>query len=265
MAYNRRNVIRYAANDLDALEAGFGYKSKAMYGMQPHGRLVGTQVGIDNTSLLNRAGTDWIITEVGTSGAKALQAATSALPPFARFTTGGTQHDNIQIQSAAPGTFGSGTAAAWAPFIAKAGYDIHFRARVQLTTTVANAAFFIGLAAVDTTLLSSSAIGVDNAVGFYKAASATCGGIVRAGGTSTTTTLGSGFTPTISTWYDLQILIQGRTAVTFWVDGTETGQTTMTNLPSNSTALALSAAISAGTAAAATLEIQSLVCYQEAN
>jgi hypothetical protein len=265
MAYNRRNTIRYAANDLDVLEAGFGTKSRAMYGMQPHGRLVGTQVGIDNTSLINRAGSDWILTEVGTAGAKALQAATSALPPFVRYTTGGTQHDNGQIQSAAPGTLGSGTAAAWAPFIAKAGFNIHMRARFQLTTTVANAAFFIGLIPVDTTILSSSAIANNDAIGFYKAASTACVGLVRAGGTSTSTTLGSGFTPTISTWYDLQMLVNGRDSVTFWVDGTETGQTTMTNLPANTVTLALSAAISAGTAAAATLELQSLVCYQEAN
>lgn len=265
MAYNQRNVIRYAANDLDALEAGLPAKSRAFYGFQPFGHIVGAQVGVTNESLINRAGTDWVITEVGTSGAKAIQAATSALPPFARFTTGGTQHDNIQIQHAVPGTFGSTTAAAWAPFIAKAGYNIHFKARLQLTTTVANAAFFVGLAPVDTTILASSAIDNNNALGFYKAASTACVGLLRAGGTSTSTTLSGGFTPTISTWYDLEMLVTGRTSVQFWVNGTCTGQTTVTNLPSNSTTLALTAAISAGTAAAATLELQQLVCFQEAS
>ena len=264
MAYNRRNVVRYAANDLDALEAGFGAKSRAFYGFQPFGYDIGSQQGIDNTSLINRAGTDWVITEVGTSGAKAIQAATSALPAFARFTTGGTQHDNIQIQSGIPGTFGSTTVAGWAPFIAKAGYNIHFRARAQLTTTVANAAFFLGLAPVDTTILASSAIDNNSAIGFYKAASAACVGLVRAGGTSTSTTLSGGFTPTISTWYDLEMLISGRDYIQFWVNGTCTGQTTMTNLPANTVTLALTAAISAGTAAAATLELQQLVCFQEA-
>ena len=231
MAYNTRNVIRYAANDLDALEAGLPAKSRAFYGFQPFGAIVGNQVGISNDSLINRAGTDWILTEVGTAGAKAVQAATASLPPFVRYTTGGTQHDNGQIQSACPGTLGSGTAAGWAPFIAKAGYNIHFKVRVLLGTTVANAAFFLGLAPVDTTILASSAIGNNDALGFYKAASATCVGLVRAGGTSTSTALSGGFTPTISTWYDLEMLVSGRTSVQFWVNGTCTGQTTMTNLP----------------------------------
>lgn len=267
MAYNTRNVIRYAANDLDALEAGLPAKSRAFYGFQPFGRLVGNQVGVDNTSLINRAGSDWILTAVTSTGVavNAIQAATSALPPFLRLTTGTTQHDNLQIQHANTGTtIGTASAVAWAPFIAKAGYNIHFKARVQLTTTVANAAFFLGLVPVDTTILASSVIGNNDALGFYKAASAACTGLIRAGGTSTATTLSGGFTPTISTWYDLEMLVSGRTSVQYWVNGTCTGETTMTNLPSNSTSLCLSAAISAGTAAAATLEVQQLVCFQEA-
>ena len=264
MGYNRRNVVRYAANDLDALEAGLPTKSRAFYGFQPFGSIVGSQVGIPNSSLIQRLGSDWVLTEVGTSSAKGVQAPTAALPPFVRFTTDTTQHNNAQIQSGFAATAGSATVSAWAPFVAKAGFNLHFKARVLVGTTVANAAFFLGLVPVDTTILASSAIGNNDAIGFYKAASAACVGLVRAGGTSTSTTLGAGFTPTVSTWYDLEMLIQGRDSVNFWVNGESTGQTTMTNLPANTVTLALSAAISAGTSAAATLDIQQLVCYQEA-
>lgn len=268
MSINPRNVIRYNAGDLSVLEGCLPASDLGYQTFQPLNLITGGAFGIDNDSLINRAGTDWIYTEVGSGAAKAIQAASATLPPYARFTTGATQHNNIQIQSAIPGTFGSSTPAAWAPFIAKAGFNVHFRTRFQLTTTVADAAFMLGLAAVDTTLLASSVYGVTDFIGFYKAGSATVGGILRTSSTGTTLPLNEGanatFTPTINTWYTLDMLIKGRDSVNFWVNGRPTGQATLTNLPANTVALSLSAAISANTAAAATLELQTLTAHQEA-
>lgn len=268
MPINERNVKRYAAADLSALEAICPPSDKGMFGFQPDNMWVGAQFGIPNSSLINRAGFDWVITEVGTSGAKAIQAATALLPPFARFTTGSTQHDNIQIQSGIAKTFGSTTVTAWDPFIAKANYNIHFRTRFQITTTVANAAVALGLSIVDTTVLDSSAITSSSFIGFYKAASTAMKGRLTTGGSTTSDDLvnsgGTTFTPTVSTWYTLDMLIKGRTSVNYWIDGVPTGASSLSNLPANTVTLALTAAISANTAAAATLELQSLVAFQEA-
>lgn len=269
MSVNKRNLVRYSGTGgYDPTNAVFGPQADGLYLLEPEGLLDGSVFGVRPAQLFSAA-TGWIITEVGTSGAKAIQAATATLPPFARFTTGTTQHDNIQIQQAIDTvTYGGAVSAvAHAPFICKANYNIHFGCRVQLTTTVANAAVLLGIGTIDTTSLASSAITNDDFVGFYKAASGTMGGVVRNGGTSTTQALTvggtSGWTPTVSTWYDLEFLVEGRTQVTFFVNGEATTQQTMTNLPANTEVLALTAAVSAGTAAAATLEIQSIYCYQE--
>jgi hypothetical protein len=86
--------------------------------------------------------------------------------------------------------------------------------------------------------------------------------LTRTASTDTDTTGDAAFT--INTWYDVGFKISGRTSITFYINGKKYYEPTMTNLPANTVLLSPTAVISAGTAAAATLELQSMTCYQEA-
>lgn len=227
---------------------------------QPGGLYNGNSIWQMNDDLYN-IGASWITTEVGT-GTKALVLATATTPTILRLTTGGTQHNNIQAQWARAQTAGSTTATAFAPFICKTGSDIAMRFRFQCTTTAANAAIFAGLSIVDTTLLASSALDATSMIGLSKVSGGIAtAGIVRTASTNTSAALDAAFT--INTWYDFGIYISGRTSVEFWLNGVRTYQSDMTNLPANTVNLAPSFVVSAGTAAAATMEVQACATWQE--
>ena len=272
MAVSNRNRLGVGgARLLDPLEAQFPPSSNGAENIQPFGVIDGRYHLVDSSALLQRTGTQWIHTMVdnGSDAAQvvAVQDPTSALGPVLKITTNDAQHDSNQIQYAIAKTLGSTTLSAYAPFVAKSGYNISFGCRFMTSTTVANQALLIGLSVVDTTLLSSSAIATTDFIGFYKAASATMGGVVRTSSTSTTTALTvggtSGWTPTVSTWYDIEFRLVGRTSITFYVNGEKTGSTTMTNLPADTVVLCPSIAVGAATAAVTTAQFRGFYCGQE--
>lgn len=266
MAEPRTNVFGYTARALSATETRFPDSDGALSGVQPFGLLKGNYFAVTTEDLIKRLGTAWIMTEVdaGTDGAgvHAVSPATATKPPFVTLTTNDASGDNVQLQHAVSLTGGSTTLTAWDPFIAKAGYDIHFHSRVQVTTTMNSVAFFLGLAVVDTTLLASSAVAHTSGLGFWKASGASAlTGEVRTSSTSTNDALGN---LTISTMYDLDFVVNGRTSMTFYVNGVKTGASSLANLPANTVKLCPSIAVSAGTAAVATMEIHEFFVAQEA-
>lgn len=272
LAFSPRNLLGVGgATKLSAMELALPPADKALYGVQPFGQRDGRYFEVTSHDVLQRLGTQWIHTMVdsGTGAAQvvAIQDPTATRGPFLKVTTNAAQHDSNQFQFAIAKTAGSTSLTAYAPFVAKAGYDLSFFMRFQITSTVANAVFAAGLSIVDTTLLASSVIDTASFIGFYKAASATMGGVVRTGGTSTTTALTvggtSGWTPTVSTMYEIGFRLQGRTSITYYVNGEATGSTTMTNLPANTVVLCPSFVLGAGTAAAATMEIEGAYWGQE--
>lgn len=244
----------------DWFEGRTGEKSPTLRYTQPGGLFNGNSIWQMNDDLYD-PGRQWINTEVGT-GTKAIVLATATKPTVLTLTTGATQHNNIQMQWAKALTSGSTTAAAFAPFICKTGSDIAMRFRFQCTTTAANAAIFAGLSIVDTTLLATSALDATSMIGLWKASGGIAtAGIVRTASTNTSAALDAAFT--INTWYDFGIYISGRTSVEFWLNGVRTYQSDMTNLPANTVNLAPSFVVAAGTAAAATMEVQSIATWQE--
>ena len=233
--------------------------AKGLAGVQPFGSMVGKSVFLDHARFLN--GGMWDVTQTG-SGTAVLTAASATLPPRWTLTTDANASDTIAVDSMTCTTLDSATAAAWSPFVCKAGYDISLKARFMITSTVANCAVLIGLKKAGAAL-GSAAITVDDFVGFHKAAAAaTMVGTVRTGDSSTETSTLE--TIVVNTWYDLEMKINGRGSVTFYVNGVKTSQTTMTNLPANTVNLALGCAIATNTTAAAVLVMETLVAEQEA-
>lgn len=252
----------------DALESQLSWKSKVFKGVQPLGHLKGNWDHVVTKDDLMNVGQNFIYTEIdgGTSAvAGVVQAPTASVGPVLKITTSGSQHDGAQIQHARALT-GSATAAdtkvAFTSVIPRAGNNIIFYTRFRISTTIANSAFVFGLCPVDTTMIATSAIGVTDLLGFYKAASATCGGVMRASSTSTTTALNGGFTPTVNTWHEVGLSLNGVSGITYWVDGKMNNSNTVTNIPT--VALCPSLAFVGATAAAATIEIADLYCGQEA-
>lgn len=274
--WSLRNVFGDGPQPASALEKCFGAApvgshDRCYMGYQPFGALDGRQFAVTNAMFLQMAGTSWVHTMVdsGTGAAQvvAIQNPTATVGPHLKITTNAAQHDSNQIQYGIAKTLGSTTVSAYAPFVAKASYDIWFGMRFQITSTVANAVFLAGLSVVSSTLLSASVINTSDFIGFYKAASATMGGVVRTT-TSTTTALrstlaGTSFTPTISTIYDIGFHLRERNTIDFYVNGVPTSSATMTNLPANTVVLCPSIAFGAGTAAAATAEFHGAFWAQE--
>jgi hypothetical protein len=95
----------------------------------------------------------WVLTNVGVGTSTLVMNNTGKLV----LTGGTTDEDNSGLQFTA------------LPFIYSATLDIACFARIALSTALTTDAFF-GLAGIDTTLISASAIAVDNCLGFFKAA-----------------------------------------------------------------------------------------------
>lgn len=265
LAISPRNWLGNNELAPDQFEAALGVKNHLEMGtFQPHGFLIGKQFGFPYSWFMD--GGKWIYTETDASGTGTLSAATATLPPFWTITTpSNAQHDSGQIQAATGATLGSTTQTAWAPFIAKAGYNIVFRSRFRVPTSITNQAFAIGLHAVDTTMFASSAFDNNTQfIGLLKAGgAATCVGHLRAGaGTTSTSSLA---TLTFDTWYDFGFRVNGRTSVDFYFNGTKTTQPTVTNLPANTQTLCPSWVIASSAGAAAlAMDMQCLVAWQEA-
>lgn len=273
MAWSPRNQLGVGgARKLSATEASFNSNDDSLEGFQPFGVFNG-KVWATPTDVLTNPGYRWIHTMVDGGGDAAqviaVQDPTATLGPTFKVTTNDAQFDSNQFQFATAKTAGSTTLSAYGPLVAKAGYDIFFEMDVIFDTTVANANFLAGVAKVDTAILTAGAstVAVDDFVGFRKLASGTMVGLIRTGDSDTTVALTvggtSGWTPTISTWYRLGFRVNGRTSVTFYVDGEETGTTTMTNLPANTIPLCPSFSLKAGTAAVAAIRTRNFFAAQE--
>lgn len=98
----------------------------------------------------------WTLTDVGSGSSTLLMGNDGKLV----LTGGTTDEDNSGLQFKG------------LPFRYSTTRDIVFAARVALSTAATSDAF-IGLAAVDTSLISASALAVDDVIGFFKAATAT--------------------------------------------------------------------------------------------
>lgn len=262
MATSTRNLIGGGdvGKSADIYEAAASGPSRAMRGTQPIGRGVGKELFIGYDKFVQ--GGLWDKTETGT-GTAVITARSTTTPPVWTLTTGATQHDTIALDCATTNTLDSATITVWSPFAACAGFDISFKARFKITSTVADAAILIGLKKAGAAF-SSSAIAVDDFIGFnMPITTAAMVGTVRTGDTGTATSTLQ--TVVVDTWYDLEMKVIGRSAVEFWVNGVLVAkQATMTNLPANTVNLALGCAVSTNASAAAVLVLQNLSCAQEA-
>ncbi len=259
MASPLRNIVGGHSRALDPFESAVPQSASGLAGMQPLGQMVGKQFGSDYDRFLN--GMFWDKNETGT-GTAVITDSDATNPPIWTLTTGGTGSDTIAIDSMTGATLDSATQSAWSPFICKSGFNIYMSARFKVTSTVANAAFLIGLKKAGAAL-GSAAIAVDDFVGFNMPhTTAAMVGTVRTSDTGTATSTLQ--TVVIDTWYDLLMRVNGRSSVEFWVNGVRTGQTTMTNLPANTVKLALGCAVATNATAAAVLVLQRLVAFQEA-
>lgn len=262
MAISLRNQLGDTNDSLDKTEAIFGQKSGVMYGTQPFAVRDGRAFEVTSRDLLN--GNNWILTAVTTTGVavNAISATSATLPERVVLTTGTTAHDNLQIQFGQALTMGSATVAAATPFVIRSGFNTHFKCRFRVTTTAADAAFFLGLANVDTTILASSVISTNAAIGALKAASGiTTNGHIRTGASGTSTALTTAFT--INTWYEFGFVVQGTGSVVYFWNGVETGASSLTNIPANTDLLTPTFAISTGAGAAATLELSGMYAWEE--
>lgn len=254
---------------------GHPYKNAAQryvrgfQGAKVLGYLRGDTIQQDSRDLWD-VGRNWIYTEVVSTGSstKAVQAPGTTLPSFLQFTTGTTTSDSCQIQWAKAQTADSGAAgamSAFAPFLCVTGRQLHFFCRLAITTTIGNAAFFVGLAKVGTTLLTTHAPNTSEMIGLYKASgAATVAGLQRASSTNTLTTLNNN-TLVASTVYEFAMRVTDRTAVTYYVNGVQTGETTVTNMPANTVALSPTIGVAAGTGAAVTAQIFGMLTIQDGN
>lgn len=117
----------------------------------------------------------WTVT-AGSTGTAALSAANNGTLVL---TSANTDEDLIQAQR---------TNATWLPV---AGKKTFFKARLKVLTAAATD-FFVGLSVVDTSLISASAIGTTECMGFFKAAAATtCTFYNRLDGTTGSTSASS--------------------------------------------------------------------------
>lgn len=265
MAFSIRNLIGVSSGSrkLSALESAFNENDGAFYGVQPFGLMDGRFIGMDNHII--HAPANFILTAVTTSGSatNVLQAATATTPPYMKLGTGTTASDSLQVQHARALTVGTSTLTAWDQFICKAGYNIHMKARIMVSTTVANCALLVGLTGVDTTLLAAGTYGFTDGVLMFKAgSSAVMNGIQRTSSTNTTTTI-TGATIVKDQWHDIEMKVTGRSLVEFWFDGVKVGETTVTNMPANTVTLVPSIAIATTAAATAVLNVQGFSVFQE--
>jgi hypothetical protein len=117
-----------------------------------------------------------------------------------------------------------------ASFLPKAGRDIWFESRIKVTgITNLNAELFIGLAEIDGTVISASAVSTSNHIGF---SSTTDDGILLSnsekagtGATSTGTVIKS------DTWTTLGFKVSGLNNVTFYVNGAQISALPSANIP----------------------------------
>lgn len=270
LAISPRNWLGNNELAPDQFEAAVGVKNHFGLGtLQPFGLINGKQIGIDHRKFLD--GQYWDSTATTTSGSavKSIAAATATLPPYWDLACGTTAADCLAIVSQNPATLDSATMTTWSPFVCKAGFNITCRARVLVHSTVANTAFFVGLAKLGTAGSSpihgaANAIVATDYVGFsMPKTNAALKGVV-ASTTPTETATASLKTIVVDTWYDLEFRVNGVSSVDFYVNGAKTTQTTMTNLPANTTVLGLGASVSTAAGAAAEIYVQTLVAFQEA-
>jgi hypothetical protein len=153
---------------------------------------------------------------------------------FATNATTGLMEGTITTVSSSLGLFQlqesqDGGTTAIARFQPLAGTKIWMEASVKLSE-VTTKGFIFGFADVDTTLLSSGLIDCTDLIGFYSATTtATLIGTVRTSSTSTSSS--SLKTLVAATYYKLGILIDGISAVTFFVNDVATGSASVANLP----------------------------------
>jgi hypothetical protein len=117
-----------------------------------------------------------------------------------------------------------------ATFIPKADRTLWFESRVKVSgITNLNAELFIGLAEIDGTVISASAVSTANHIGF---SSVTDDGVLLANaekaGTGATDT---GVTIKNDTWVTLGFKVTGLDYVTFYVNGVKSGSLPTANIP----------------------------------
>lgn len=279
MAISQKNSLNFSGQPkiggLDATEAALTPKAYGLSGAQLLGIFKGNCEEHCSYRDIADVGRHFIYTEINahtSNPAGVWTVGTTAgdtppnLPNRLIITTAGNADDGAQIQKACAqtsSTTSAGTSTAFAGVIPRTGNIINFHCRFQITSTITNAAFIIGLVPVDTTILATSAIGVTDLIGFYKTFGAATGGVLRKSSSSTTTTLNTAnSTPVISTWYDYQFKLNGTSSIDYFINGVKTSSSTMSNIPV--VGLTPSIAFTNHTGAAGTIWVQSLACFEEA-
>lgn len=234
MSITLRNVI-HADGPISraALESRGGVTtlhSAIMQNIQPFG-FDGAGDIVSGLNAFNKA--NWLATlNSGTYGV----AANASGILEGTLTSNSSSESNTQLQESMDG----GTTAV-IRFLPLAGTIIFAACSVKLSE-VSISGFMFGFNEINTGMLSSGAINTTDQLGFYKAAgAATIVGNVRTSSTSTATSTLA--TLSANTYVELGVLVDGITDVQFYVNGTPTGQTTMTNVPTN--AMCMSIAYSA--------------------
>lgn len=263
MAISLRNILGGHSRANDPYESAAPQSSQGLAGTQPVGSLRGKEVLIPHDHLFEPYHWKQTLVSVGATSSTVVTAASATLPQHLVITSGSTNGDGVNLQYAAATDFSALTTyAAVTPFVCKTGFNIHLRARFLLVDDVSTVGLIVGLTPVDTALLSSGAIDQASFVGLYKATSSTnMVGTVRTASASTSSTLA---TIAADTWYDFEMVINGRAGVIFYLNGAKTYQGTVTNLPANTVPMTLSLAYQTMSSGAEVMKVQSLTCSQEA-
>lgn len=147
---------------------------------------------------------DYVLTQA-TAGTGAISsAATGVLELDCNSTTSG-QGAQLQRSKAA--------------FVPVAGKKLWFEAKVKIVDTFDKVQFFVGLAEVDTSIISSGAISTANHIGFY-GATGSAGVLAMVGSkASSGGSVAAAKTLVEDTYVTLGFLVDGVTSITGYVDG----------------------------------------------
>ncbi len=284
MGYNRqRNVIavgEIGRRSADPYIATMPSSSGPLAGVAAFGLDQGNYFQAPEPFDILNPGGPWIYTEVGAGAKHAVTTNYGGTPadefPYLELTTGAVLSNSCQLQWGLATTAGSATVAALGPHTIFADGFTHGMIRFRVTTSATDCALFIGLAAVSTTVMTTHALAVADAIGFSKPSGAiVANGVQRTGSTNVNTSLDTAFT--INKWYTFGWRTEGRNSIRYWysqtlgagaygvTNSTFTDTTGTTAMPANTTALTPTIAVAAGNAggAAATLDVATFVAYSQ--
>lgn len=229
MALDNRNVLHCGPgpgggrqNNPFHASAGSSSNLQALKNVRPLGHIYGTGNHITGSQFMRRA--NWLESDIAGTQAATLIQATATTRRYLQLLTSASDNTGLQLQW----TEDNGTTAV-AGFIISTQYYGPYFSMTFNATSATTCGIFLGLAAVDTTVLdTNAALNVADAVGIFKAPGGTnLQTTCIASSSATTTTRDASFA--VNTDYTIECAVQNASLVEFWINGTK--YTTTTNIP----------------------------------